>query len=114
MPCDILSNSYSAAFSLEFAALQNRIYEIKHLLPYNRDHVEYLTHITKQYNKDLELFFSENVFTCARCGSTSILHKICNEPPPPGRDFLECIRHDNSTIDESAGPDKAGTVKGGS
>jgi len=88
MKADISRNPYSDDFNAEWNALMDKIYSVKHLLVYNRDHVEFLTHITKNFNKDLDLYFQENVFVCRNCGQLAVLNRFC-----PAHDFKVCERH---------------------
>lgn len=85
MKAEISRNPYNHEFESEWTKMMDQIYSIKHLLVYNRDHVDFLTHITKNYNRDLALFFKENVFICSRCQQTSVLNRFC-----PAHDFKVC------------------------
>ncbi len=87
MKADISRNPYSDEFNSEWNALMDQIYSIKHLLVYNRDHVEFLTHLTKTFNKDLKLYFDENVFICCNCQQLAVLNRFC-----PAQDFKVCER----------------------
>lgn len=77
MSCILTASASTNRFNEEFNKTLDKIYAVKHLLAYNRDHVDYLTHIFKQLNADIELYYDENVFTCKNCGELSVLNRIC-------------------------------------
>jgi len=65
MDCLLTSNSSTSKFLTEFDRALDRIYAIKHMLPYNRDHVDFLTFVFKNLNQTLMLI-TPRMFSTAK------------------------------------------------
>ena len=84
----IKETPYTAELLKLYWDSNERITDILHLLPNNRDHVEFLTQIYKDLHKGLDLYYEENIFICKRCKQKSVLHRYC----PAGKNFEKCIK----------------------
>lgn len=82
----IVKTSQTIEFKKSWDEVSTKVYDILHLLPWNKDHVDFLTFITKQYSKDIDAFYKENIFTCPRCNELSILGRMC-----PAHKTAACI-----------------------
>jgi hypothetical protein len=96
----IVKTSQTIEFKKSWDEVSTKVYDILHLLPWNKDHVDFLTFITKQYSKDIDAFYKENIFICPRCNELSILGRMCSAhktaaciPPKVELDF--CPEEDN-------------------
>ena len=106
MSCILTASASTNKFNEEFNKTLDKVYAVKHLLAYNRDHVDYLTHIFKQLNAYIELYYDENVFTCINCGELSVLNRICPVTPASSKLIIpKCQRlekpNEPSTADSS-------------
>jgi len=73
----IVKTSQTIEFKKTWDETSGKIYDILHLLPWNKDHVDFLIYITKNYSKDIDAFYEENIFICSRCNELSILGRMC-------------------------------------
>ncbi len=101
MDCLLTSNSSTTKFLTEFDKAIDRIYAIKHMLPYNRDHVDFLTFVFKNLNKDIDAYYQENVFHCKNCGELAVLNKICHSRSTSSKAIIpKCERTESSNDPE--------------
>jgi hypothetical protein len=86
MTAQIVKTSHTIKFKESWNEVSDKVYDILHLLPWNKDHVDFLTYITKEYSKGLDDFYKENIFICPRCEEKSILGRMC-----PAHKHAVCI-----------------------
>lgn len=74
----IVDTPYTESFKTKFNNLQDRVYNIIHLLPYDQDNVEFLSYLVDNFSEGLNDYYQENIFKCKKCGELAVNKKICS------------------------------------
>jgi hypothetical protein len=75
----IVDTPYTESFKGKFNKIQDKVYDILHLLPYNQDDVEFLSYLADNFLEGLEDYYKENVFVCKSCERLAVKGSICSE-----------------------------------
>lgn len=73
----IVDTPYTESFKGKFDKIQDKVYNILHLLPYNQDNVEFLSYLADNFLEGLEDYYRENIFECKNCGRLAVENNIC-------------------------------------